>query len=344
MINRLTRVFKDELISKLLKNAGTLLSGNIIASVMGLLTLIITARTLGPEAFGILVLIQTYILVVDGLMNFQSWQAMIKFGTDFNENQEVDLFKAMIKYVLLIDVLTAIIATILAITMIKVIGPFINIDENVYHYVMLFSFVILFHVSGVPIAILRMFNKFKLLAFQAVLTSLIKLIGVIILFITESELLGFVIVWVITDIAGHILLQYLGFRELKKRNLSNILDIRINLLKGYIKNIWTFIITTNLNSSIRMSTRQLDILIVGSILGNHAVGLYKVAKQFSSVLSRLADPLYKAIYPQLTKLYTQKKLLDFKNLIIQSSALVFIPVMILWVVFFCLVILLLNIQ
>lgn len=333
MIRKIKKKLQNDLMGKLLKNAGALLSGSIISSVLGLITLAITARALGPEAFGILVLIQTYILAVDGIMNFQSWQAVVKFGTDLHESSQSEKFKAMIKYILIIDIFTAVLAMITASILIVFLGPFINIAESSYQYVTIYSLSILFHISGVPIAVLRIFNKFKLFAFQSILTSVIKLISVAILYITEVELIGFILVWTLTDIIGHITLQYFGVRELKNQKYRGVSKVNIRVLKGHLKDVWTFVITTNLNSSIRMTTRQLDILIVGGMLGSNAVGLYKIAKQFSAILSKVSDPLYQAIYPQLTILNNQKRLFEFKKLMVHSSILVAVPVILIWIVF-----------
>ena len=58
-LNTLYRWLKEDSFKQLFKNAGTLLSGNMVAWILGLITFAITARILGPTQFGILVLITT---------------------------------------------------------------------------------------------------------------------------------------------------------------------------------------------------------------------------------------------------------------------------------------------
>lgn len=334
MVKKLMNLLKDNLLKKLFKNASTLLSGNVIASVFGLISLALTARALGAQAFGTLVLIQTYVLVMDGVINFQSWQAVVKFGTEFRESRNFNKFKALIKFVLFIDVFTAIIGTIVAVGLFNLVAPILDMNEDSYNYVAIFSLVILFHISGVPIAILRIFEKFKLFAFQVSLAAFIKLLLVSVLYLMEAGLTSFVIAWAASDIIGHLVLLYFGYKEIKKQSYHKIFTEDTSLLRGYFKSIWSFVISTNLSSSIRMTTRQFDVLIVGGMLGNSAVGLYKVAKQFSMVLTKLSDPLYQAIYPQLTQLYNNEKINEFKKLMYRSSFLITIPIMFLWLAFF----------
>ncbi len=94
-LNTLYRWFKDEGFRLLFKNAGTLLSGNMIAWILGLITFAITARILGPTQFGIFVLITTYVTIVDKILNFQSWQALIKYGAEVLEKKNNDSFKSI---------------------------------------------------------------------------------------------------------------------------------------------------------------------------------------------------------------------------------------------------------
>ena len=58
------------------------MAGQFGAAFFGLLTMIILARGLGVKAFGTLAVIRTYVYLVDYLVNFQSWQGFIKFGSD----------------------------------------------------------------------------------------------------------------------------------------------------------------------------------------------------------------------------------------------------------------------
>ena len=71
----------------------------------------------------------------------------------------------------------------------------------------------------------------------------------------------------------------------------------------------------------RLTSRELDMLIVGGVLGEAAAGLFKVAKQLSSILAKLTDPLYAAVYPELAKLWANARYVDFERIILRSGAL-----------------------
>ena len=99
MIAFLKNTFASGTFKKLFKNTGLLIGGDTVSAVLGVLTFAITARALGAEKLGMLVLIDAYVRIVDKLVNFQSWQFMIKYGSDTLSAKDSSGFKAIVKQV-----------------------------------------------------------------------------------------------------------------------------------------------------------------------------------------------------------------------------------------------------
>ena len=74
---------------RVLGNFGLLLRGRGIAAVMLLGATALTARALGPAEFGMLVLMQTYVLLIRGLLNFKQFQAIIRYGVPAHDAGEI---------------------------------------------------------------------------------------------------------------------------------------------------------------------------------------------------------------------------------------------------------------
>jgi O-antigen/teichoic acid export membrane protein len=216
----------DGLLRKLFKNSAILFSGNIVSSIIGLVSLAITARALGVEQFGYLVLISTYVLIVDKLVNFQSWQAIIKYGADALEHNKKNDFKSLLKFGFILDIGTAVLGTLLAASAAWFIGSWIGWKDEHKLMAAAYSFTILFHISGTPIAILRLFDQFKKTSIQQVYASVFKLVGVTIAFILDAGLWGFLLVWALTDILGKILLVYYARKELITRKIPNSIKLK----------------------------------------------------------------------------------------------------------------------
>jgi len=68
-------------LKKVLGNAGQLLSGRVVNAVVGLAYIALTARSLGKEAMGVVVLINAFAQFLGEVAHFQSWQTLITYGT-----------------------------------------------------------------------------------------------------------------------------------------------------------------------------------------------------------------------------------------------------------------------
>lgn len=306
---------KDHNLKKLFKNASILFGGNVASSLIGLVSLAITARALGVEQFGILVLITTYVLIVDKLVNFQSWQALIKYGAETLEHKRDEDFKSLIKFGFMLDISTAIIGAILAASGVWFIGGWIGLEQEQKLMAAAYSVTILFHISGTPIAILRLFDKFKKTAIQQVYASAFKLIGVSLAFIFNADLWWFLLVWALTDILGKLLLIIYALKELAYRQIDNLLSSSIRNLSHRFQGIWGFVWTTNLHSSIKLGLKEMDIIVIGALIGPSGAGIYKIVKSIGSTLGKLSDPFYQAVYPDLIRSFTSKNFKNFSRLI-----------------------------
>ena len=295
--------FRDDAFKCLFKNAGILLSGNVGASLLGLASLALTARALGPERLGILVLIQTYIAIVDRLFNFQSWQAIIKYGAEALEHGRRDDFKGLIKFGTILDMASAIVATVVAILAAYWIGQWKGWDQKTINMIMSYSIVILFHLSGTPTAILRLFDRFKLFAIQQIITSAFKLGAVVFAFLSNAGLWEFILIWMATDVLGNLLLLFFGWSLLAKKAFTGWWHAKCEEWQKVFKFTWW----TNITSTFDLPVKQFDIVIVGTVVSLEAVGLYKIFKQVTLILTQVADPIYQVIYPQFSTLLAQGK-------------------------------------
>lgn len=305
----------DPILKKLFNNASILFGGNAASSLIGLVSLAITARSLGLEQFGILVLITTYVLIVDKLINFQSWQVLIKYGADALEQKREEDFKSLIKFGYTLDVSTAIIGAILAVGGVWLIGGWIGLKQEHKLIAAAYCLTIVFHVSGTPIAILRLFDKYKKTAIQQVYASGFKLIGVSLAFILGADLWWFLLVWALAEILGNILLNIYAYKELTHRNINHLHSSSTRNLSGRFKGIWGFVWTTNLHSSIKIGLSDVDIIIISILIGSSGAGIYKIVKLIGSTLSKISDPFYQAVYPNLATAFSSKKSNDFFRVI-----------------------------
>lgn len=116
----------------LFRQAGTLLTGNAFAGVLGLLAFLLTARQLGAESFGALALVTTYALIVDKLINFQSWQTLIKFGAgQASEERPLGDLSRLTSFCLMADVASALLAGLVGFLFAELVGHLLGWSDAV---------------------------------------------------------------------------------------------------------------------------------------------------------------------------------------------------------------------
>lgn len=309
------------MIRHILKNSSILTVSNIVIGIFGVFSLSITGRALGVEHLGSLALIQAFVAAIDKLMNFQVWQAVIKFGTSALEKGNYKDFARLIKFGFLLDTGSAVVGTLVALFSVRFIGSLLGWDYETVRLAAIYSFIILFHVQGTPVATLRIFNRFKNIAVIEIVGSGIVLLGTIIAWLLGGSLMHFVMLLTFTTIIGYGLLICFSFIELSRRNYHGIFYVS---LKGICKSypgLWGFVWTTNLNSSVKMGVKELDTIIVGTILGTGAAGLYKVVKQVTTSLAVIPGSFDQVIYPELTRLWERRRMKEFSGLIRKFAVL-----------------------
>ena len=74
------QIIKKQFWRTLITNAFSSFIGETTSSVLNLISVILLVKILGNNSYTIFVLAQSYMTIIDSLVNFQSWQAVIKFG------------------------------------------------------------------------------------------------------------------------------------------------------------------------------------------------------------------------------------------------------------------------
>ncbi len=306
----ISRIFPknaDGLFTRLFKNAGLMFSGNVISSLLGLVSTALTARGLGVAAFGVLAVIRAYVLLIDRLVSFQSWQALIHYGADSLEKNKPQEFKQLVAFSTLLDVSTAVLGTGIALAGLRWVGPWQRWDPLTVQMAVWYSFSLLFNLSSTPKGILRLFNRFQLFAAQQIVAAVFKLTCVAIAFASGAGPRAFLAIWISTDVLGYLLLFACAWAELIRRGFASIFtSFSIREVAHRCPGIWGFVWATNLNLSLRNALKEFDTLLVGGMLGNVAAGLYQVARQCTKMIDQIADPLDEAVFPELAKLSARR--------------------------------------
>lgn len=314
--------FKDDIFRRLFLNAGKLLSANMVSAVLGFILTVLTARALGPENYGVLALVLAYEQTIGRLVSFNAWQAIIKFGSERLQADDRAGLQQLIKFGFALDICSGIIGVILAVALSGLVINVLGWAESIQNLLIVYSLLILFSLGGTPTGVLRLFDRFDLLSYSSVIAALIKLAGVSWCLLTAQDLFGFVLVYLLTGIAAQLYLVSAFLWAIKMNGLILFPFASIRGFRHKFPGLVDYVWTTNLNSSVRMLSRQVDEILIAVLTTPAALGLYKIAKQFSQVLVMATDPLYQSVYPELSRLWAAHNAVKFRALIRRSTLFV----------------------
>ena len=305
----------DGLLRRLFRDAGIVLSGNVAASLLALVSMGLTARALGPELLGILVLIKSYVALIEKLTAFQSWQAFIAHGARLLEQKQHSDFKSLVKFSMLLDASAAAAGALLGMAAAYVFGQWRGWDAQQIQMAVWYSAALFSSLVGTPRAVLRLFGRFNQLAIQEVAGAGIKLAGVIAACLLHGSLRAFVAVWIVTQVLDNLLLLGMVWRELRRQGFGGVLASPVRGITTRCPGLWGFVWTTNLNATVKGFSQEADTLLIGGLLGVAEAGLYKVAKQCTHVVLQLADPLYRVLFPEISKLWAKQDAASIQRLL-----------------------------
>ena len=317
----LRRWFDDVIFRRVFKNAGFLLSGRTATGLLGLAYLSLAAHGLGVEQFGVLVLVQTYVQVIVGITTFHSWQAVIRYGAVCLEQDDTPSFQTLVSFTTLLDIGGVIIGAVLAWFAAPWIGPHVGWSEEVVAYAQPYSLMILFTIVATPTGLLRLYDRFDILAWQVTITPALRLVGVAIAVLMSAPLWAYLLAWFIAGIVGGLALVLLGWREgVKQKRLTNMRWSLRDVAKTH-GGIWGFCFASSFHSSLQIVTGHMSTFLVGLIATPAAAGLFKVAREVATALTKPAELLTQSIYPEFARLGSRGEWHAFSGLIQRAALL-----------------------
>ncbi len=320
-MRRLFAILRSPRLAQVLRNSGTLLSGDALGSLCGLAALALAARRLSGTDFGILVLAQTYVEGVESLVTFNSWQALIHFGSLALERGDTEGFRRLVKLGVVLDFSSAAVGAGAAAVGAMALRGVLHWGAPTAHFAMLYSVVLLLPYSGAPLAVLRIFGRFSSLARQFAITGVIRAIGVAAAYQLGFHLGGFVVVWLASDVLERVVLLAVAWRELRTQGHLAALTTPVGDIRRRFPGVMSFLVSSNLLASVKTTTKYLDVIMVARILGPAAGGAYRIGKQLATASRQLVDPVTEALYPELAGLWARGAHGAFRSLCLRLSAI-----------------------
>ena len=311
----------DASLKRRLTHVGQLLLGNYSGALLSLAAVALTARTLGAAEYGVLVLTIAFVRAVERLISFQSWQPIIKYAAPLSTQENGPELRALLKFGLLLDLGAAASGWVVAIISALIASAWFNWDEQTTSLVLLYSTVLLFNITGLPTAVLRLAGRFGVFAYAQVVSACVRILLCGAASLAGSGLLTFGVIWMVTQILGAVIFQLTAFHVLRQQGMRGVLRTSLKGVTRRFPGLWGFAVSANLSLTLRSSAHQLDTLLIGALAGPTAAALYYIAKQVGKLTLQVGAQVQAVVYPDVARLWAKGRVAEFQQATLQIEAL-----------------------
>jgi O-antigen/teichoic acid export membrane protein len=316
---------KKNIKQNLFLNASWLFGGNTVSAVFAAIEPMVLARILGVSDFGLLALIVAYVDFLNKFFDVRVWETATKYIGTFWAKRDYERTRSMVKLSYMVDISTGILAFAIAVLTANIANKYFIHSSQAYTLILIYSISLLIDTAdNTSDAILRVFNKFKQMAFISSVQTFFRVALVCLVLFIGLGIKGVLFIYVAVSFFGFAIRFWVVSQTLNEFKLDAWWRAKVGLIRDQWKEIAWFLSNTSFTATIRMGNENfLGILALGHFSGKDAAAYYKIARSAIRLMTRFSDPLHQAIYPELVRISKSEGLTDFTNLIRYSLKTLF---------------------
>lgn len=276
---------------RILRNLGWLLGSRGINAVFSLIYLALATRTLGLEQFGQFALIVVMAQALAGIVSFNGWQAVVRWGLETGEAGPATGFA------LALDLVSVAAGSLLAAVFVWLAPLWLPVPPDLRPAALGLCLASIAAIRSTPTGILRLHDRYDLASAAEAVQPLVRAVGAIAAALFMPDIAGFLAAWGLAEIACAIAYWLLA-RKLVPLRLT---DVGLRAFPARHHGVWRFMLATSLSRTLAVTTKQVVLLLVGSLGGAALAGGYRVASQLGTALVQLGEAVSRALYPELLR-------------------------------------------
>ena len=302
-------------------NLAWLVGGKGFGAVCSLVYLAILSRSLGLRDFGHFSLIFGTAQAIVALAGFQTWQAVVRFGTPHLAAERWGAVSRIALLAGLIDAAGALLGSLIAFVCLFVFAGQLSLNPDFTTMAFIFICVFVCARGSAPLGILRLFDRYDLAVKAGAFAPAARLLAATLIWLTGPSVGRFLFAWASIEIVTFGLYWTLALR----RRPGALSLPRPGHWRGALAEnpgILRFMGITYCASSAQAVLQQGPLLAVGYLLGTSAAGAYRLADQLARGLSKLSGLMAQALYPEVNRQHHAATAAQFRKLVVRLSLMV----------------------
>ena len=310
----------DGLYLRVFKNSAMLTAGKVYTALVGLVYLALATRALGVHNFGVLILIHAYAVAIRDFVTLKTSQCVVRYGALCLERDSRGDFQKLVKFTMLLDLGFCAVGAVVGMLAVPLVAPWFGVTPELAPVATLYCLMILFNFKTTSLGLLRLFNRFDLIALMQMLVPTLRLAGALAAYLFYQNVSAFLLVWFGAGAIQCFVTVWFGWREFTRRGFGQDMDLSLKHLLRPHEGILPFIWASHVNKTLHTSSVHIATLIVGALSGPAGAGLFKIAQEFANALVKPALLFTETVYPEMAKIAVLR---DYRRLwdVIRHSAL-----------------------
>lgn len=303
---------------RLARNMAWVGSSQALITVMGLVSLALTARALGPAGLGVLAFIEAYFRTVSRLVHPEPWQALIHFGTTALERGDTQTFGRLVWLALLADMVGGVLSAALGVGLAFWVAQWMPVAQGYGDLLALAAAATLIAPRPTAMGLLRIYDRFDLLARLDMAIAVLRTGLIALAWAMDLGLAWFVGLLVVWTLADGILPLILALRMMRRQGHA-IRRAPVRAVLREVPGLGRVFVNTNINVTLRQLRQRLDIIVLAAILPAAGLGLYQLARRIGDAGLRIGRPLTQILLPEFSRLAARGQYPTLMRLMLAGS-------------------------
>jgi O-antigen/teichoic acid export membrane protein len=307
---------EDNLLRRVVKNSGHLLSGNVIAAALGFVQGILAVRLIGVTDWGLVATVITFASNINRLLTFRMSEVVVKrlsealprssSGSSTGQGKKLEA-AAAVKAAMLSEAATSVAAYLVLVVLTPWAANTFAKNLQAGPLFLFYGLILLTNlVAESSTGVLQAQRCFNWIARLNVVQSVFTAGIILYAFLAGRGVYEIVLAYVIGKSINGIGLAVLAVRELNKTLGAGWWSTSLRSLPEK-RSMFTFMLNTNLIGTVNLFTRDNIPLYLAALLSTTQVGYFKLAQSLINLILLPLDPLIWPTYAEISRTVAQKQ-------------------------------------
>ena len=196
----------------------------------------------------------------------------------------------------------------------------------------LYSITLVTRVPGASDGIFRICDAYRA---QAIVTSIgaaAMTIAIAVAVALDASLDGCMIALIAGEVISNLLVTMASFYVASRGGLGGWLTSSLAGIRTTFPGITRFLISTNAQLTVKKTQTELDMVVVGFMLGTAAAGLFRVVKQLGTIPGRVFMPFEQVLFTELARAASAGDYAGFARLLARSAGIATVGSLAIWAI------------